>query len=181
MLAGSREDANTRTGTKPVHKFPFKVMVWCGLTYQGATKVIVLPPKTSFDSNFYIKNVLPIVEKEGPRLIGNDFVFQQDGATCHKSGESITYIKNSGMKFISPRHWPANSPDLNVLDYFFWNEVSSRLTVKKFTARDDLIKKIKETVKEIPLKMIQDAINQFRSRVYAVQINQGGLILNKYF
>ena len=47
--------------------------------------------------------------------------------------------------------------------------------------REDLIKKIaKKIAKKIPLKMIQDSIKSFRSRVHAVEMNQGGLILNKF-
>ena len=85
-----------------------------------------------------------------------------------------------GIKFIRPEKWPANSPDLNPLDYFFWSEVETCLQ-KKFNNKFQLVQKIKECVNEIPLKMIQDAIDEFRSRIYAVEKNKGGLILNKYY
>ena len=64
-----------------------------------------------------------------------------------------------------------NSPDLNPLDYFFWDEVAQRLTQKKFSNRNELINKIKETVNEIPLNLIRDAIVEFRSRIYSVEKN----------
>jgi hypothetical protein len=39
---------------------------------------------------------------------------------------------------------------------------------------------IKEKVNEIPQKMVQEAIDQFRSRVHAAFLNKGGLILDKF-
>jgi hypothetical protein len=74
IYAESREDANIAGGLRPEYKFPFKVMVRCGLSYQGPTKMVVLPQKTSFNFDFYIKNVLPVAKKEGIRLIGEDYL-----------------------------------------------------------------------------------------------------------
>ena len=54
-------------------------------TYDGPTKLVFLPEKTSFNSNFYIKNVLPVAQRDGMKLIGKDFVYQQDCATYNKN------------------------------------------------------------------------------------------------
>lgn len=180
IYAASREEANVNGGMKPKHKYPYKVMVWCGITYNGVTDVVVLPKGESFNSKFYIKKVIPIAKRDGIKLIGDDFIYQQDGASCHTSNSSMNALKNLMPSIILPNYWPANSPDLNPLDYFFWNEVAQRLTKKNFKNRQQLIGKIKDTVKEIPLKYIQDAIDEFRSRVYAVEKNDGKLILNEF-
>ncbi len=50
--------------------------------------------------------------------------FQQDGATCHTTDRVLSWLntKFSG-RVISRRnslHWPAQSPDLNPVDYYFW-------------------------------------------------------------
>ena len=84
-----------------------------------------------------------------------------------------------GFSLIGSDIWPPNSPDLNPLDYFFWNEVEDELKTKSFNNVHELAQKIKECVKKISLKSIQDAIDNFRSRVYQVGKNFGGLILNK--
>ena len=181
VYAASRLEVNEDIGLKPTHKFPFKVMVWYGLSYNGPTKIVVLPEKTTFDSDFYTKNVLPVVKEAGNRLIGNDFIYQQDGAACHTSQQTIKCLNEMGIEFIGPEKWPPNSPDLNPLDYFFWSEVENRLKSKSFKNKHELVEKIKESVKEIPLKMIRDSIDNFRSRIGAVEKNQGGLILNKNF
>ena len=60
-------------------------MVWAGITFNGVSDIVILPQKMSFDADFYIENVLPIVKKDGNRLIGPDFTFQRDGAKLHIS------------------------------------------------------------------------------------------------
>jgi hypothetical protein len=143
VYAESREAANEDFGTRPVHKFPYKVMVWAGITFNGVTDIVILPQKTSFDADFYIANVLPIVKKDGNRLIGPDFTFQQDGAKPHTSGATIEAIKSMGISLIGPDTWPPNSPDLNPLNYFFWNEVEVQLKTKTFNNVHELAQKIR--------------------------------------
>ena len=118
VYAESREAANENYGTRPVHKFPFKVMVWAGITFNGVTEIVILPQKTTFNAEFYIENVLPIVKRDGNKLIGPNFTFQQDGARPHTSKATMEAIKSMGLSVIMPDIWPPNSSDLNPLDYF---------------------------------------------------------------
>ena len=180
IYAASRDDANSDMGLHQMKKYPFKVMVWLGMTWNGFTSLVVLPPKKSFNSDFYIESVLPIVSSYGTRLIGTNFVFQQDGASCHTSEKTINQLKNLGITYIGPDKWPPNSPDLNPLDYFVWNEIEDRMKSRKFNGRDGLIKNIKATSNEISLKSIRDVIEKFRSRIYALEKNKGNLKINKH-
>jgi len=180
IYAESRSAANLNGALKPRHKYPFKVMIWIGLTFNGPTQIAVLPPKTSFDSNFYINKCIPIVKRDGLKLIGPDFVFQQDGATSHTSQMTINVLNNEVPCFIRSDQWPANSPDISPLDYFFWNEVASRLKKKNYSNRNKLVGEIKKTINEIPLKSIQDSIDNFRSRIHDLEKNLGRLFLNKH-
>ena len=180
VYAESRKAANMNCGLFSKTKYPFKVMVWVGLTYNGPTTPVFLPPKTSFDSDFYTRKVLPVIKKCGEELIGADFVYQQDGASCHTSVQTLEELENSEISFIAPNHWPPNSPDLNPLDYFFWSETARRLKQKKYKNRAELTQKIKETIKEIPINMVRQAINQFIKRVRAIERREGGLITDLY-
>ena len=40
-------------------------------------------------------------------------------------------FKNEGINLLDNEVWPPNSPDLSPMDYFFWNEVASRMPKKK--------------------------------------------------
>lgn len=50
------------------------------------------------------------------------------------------------------------------------------LKTKKCNNVAQLAQKIKESINEIPIEMIQDSIDNFRSRVHACEKNSGGLI-----
>ena len=63
--AESREAANEDFGTTmPVHKLPFKVMVWTEITFNGVAAIVILSQMTTVDEAFYIENILPIVKRD---------------------------------------------------------------------------------------------------------------------
>ena len=76
-------------GTRPEYKFSFKVMVWIGVNFSGLTQVFILPQKTTLDSDFYVEKLLPIVKRDEIKLIEDNFIFQQDGAKPHTSGQTM--------------------------------------------------------------------------------------------
>ena len=73
------------------------------MAWNGFTSLIVLPPKKLFDSDFYIKNVLPLVEKHGTRLIGPKFIFQKDGATFYTSEVTINELNKLDISYMRPK------------------------------------------------------------------------------
>ena len=53
----NRKHANSIEGFNPRTKFPFKVMIWCGITYNGVSEVVVLPSKKSFIAIFMLRKL----------------------------------------------------------------------------------------------------------------------------
>ena len=49
------------------------------------------------------------------------FVFQQDGALVHRACDTVTFLEQKVIDFISLTLWPPNSLDLNPVDYSFWS------------------------------------------------------------
>ena len=45
--------------------------------------------------------------------------------------------------------WPPNSPDLNPLDFFYWNEVVGNLDDTEVKTYDKFIKKISCAIKKV--------------------------------
>ena len=181
VYAESRNEADNSGGLIELEKFPLKVMCWCAITFNGACKSVFLPPKTSFNADFYVSQVIPIVKAEGERLIGSDFLFQQNGARSHTSKKSMEAFQNTGISLLKGGDWPPNSPDLNPMDYFFWNQVAKHVAKRKYSNRQELAREIEKIIKRITLKMIQDSILNFRSRFNAVEKEKGGLIKNKFY
>ena len=92
IYAKNREYANNIKGRNLRTKFPFKVMIWCGITYNGVFQVIVLPSKKSFTADFYIEKIIPIIKRDGNRLIGDDFFFD-------KMVQAVIHLKKQPKHF----------------------------------------------------------------------------------
>ena len=54
----------------------------------------------------------------------DDVYFPQDGATCHKSGETINFLRKKFLGRVISRNgdynWPPRSCDLTPIDFFLW-------------------------------------------------------------
>ena len=52
--------------------------------------------------------------------------FQQDNAPAHRARETVQLLTCETPDFIGPALWPANSPDLNPVDYQTWGKHRNR-------------------------------------------------------
>jgi len=55
------------------------------------------------------------------------WTLQQDGAPSHTANNTISYLKRENVSFIEPKIWPANSPDLNPVDYAVWGALQQQV------------------------------------------------------
>ena len=108
VYAKSRQEANENGGLLLKKNYPTKVMMWVGLAFNGKCKVVVLPSNESFNGDFYVKNVLPFVNRDGRKLTGDNFTFQQDGASFHTADISMATIEKLKFSVIPPNKWSAN-------------------------------------------------------------------------
>ncbi len=80
----------------------------------------------------YIDLILQTLKEDGEKIIGEDFIFQQDGAECHTAKYSMDWFAAS---HISVLPWPSQNPDLNPIEHL-WEIIK-----KKMDSRPTLIKK----------------------------------------
>lgn len=89
--------------------------------------------RSTLDSAKYITMLRTKVVPELRRRLGDSMAtcwFQQDGAAIHTSRASLQYLRSIfGFRLISLKsdciEWPACSPDLSPLDYWFWARMKS--------------------------------------------------------
>ena len=60
-------------------------------------------------------------------LSGGFFAFQQENAPAHWARETVQMLTCETPDFIAPALWPANSPDLNPVDYRTLGKHRSRM------------------------------------------------------
>ena len=82
-------------------------------------------------------------------------------------------------RFFKSVEWPPSSPDVNPLDYFFWDLLKTKVYQGRvgelFSSEEELKTKIKAVWKDCAtdLKPLRKAIKQFVPRLRAVEEKQG--------
>lgn len=103
--------------------------------------------------------------------------FQQDGATCHTSNDSLSAVREIfGQKVISKRgaiNWPPRSPDLSPLDFFLWGYLKSKVFNSNPVSLEELKENIREEMQNISRNTCEAVIENFRSRLQHCQNSQG--------
>ncbi len=155
-------------------------MVWVGLTEFGATEPFFIEPGQTVDAIYYVRNILPFAKKQGKKLFGKKkWAFQQDGARPHTSQLSQEWCRDNLDYFLPKDKWPPNSPDLNPLDYFYWNEVVTNMRRGIDHTIDSFKEEIKRGCQLVSIEKIKKAINAFEGRVRRVEDNKGAYIPKK--
>ena len=93
-------------------------------------------------------------------------IFQQD--------YSYELLRRETPQFISPDMWPANSPDLNPVNYCIWGMMQERLYQVPIQDVDQLWQRLVETWDGLQHSVVDEAIDQWRKRPEACVHAQGG-------
>lgn len=89
-----------------------KVIVWGGISGYGLTNLEVITETVNAERYIDIlrRNLLPFMEDEMP-LRGA--IFQQDNARPHVARATLSFLEHNNISVLP---WPANSPDLNIIE-----------------------------------------------------------------
>ncbi|CAF1558888.1 unnamed protein product [Rotaria sordida] len=109
---------------------PKGFMVWGGVSSQGKTTLRFVTPGTKVNSNYYINNVLkPFLTKDVPRLFRKGkklkWIFHQDSAPSHTAKETIKFLEQNKIHYITPQEWMPASPDAAPMDYSIWGHLKT--------------------------------------------------------
>ena len=96
------------------------------------------------------------------------YVFQQDGATCHTAIATARFLKREGVEFWSKDMWPPASPDLNPLDYAIWSRLVREVNRVRHTNKESLKNAIREAWEHMDADYLKHVTGRFRSRLERV-------------
>ena len=88
-----------------------------------------------------MQQLLPAIHS----IAGDMFAFQQDSAPAHRARDTVELLRRDTSQFISPDMWPANSPDLNPVDYLIWGMMQERMYRVPIQDVDHLWQRLVET------------------------------------
>ena len=78
--------------------------------------------------------------------------------------------------FLDKDTWPANSPDLNPLDYCIWDEFAQTINWDTVTSKSSLIAELKRSVKKIRLNVVREGCFVWTNRLYRMTQNDGNYL-----
>jgi hypothetical protein len=124
----------------PTVKHPESVMIWGCFSFYGPGRLYVIPKGTTVNSARY-KEILET--RMLPSAIGmypdGDFIFQDDGAPCHRSKVVKAWFQEYG---VTPMHeWPGQSPNINPIENL-WSIMKTMVNRNKSGNRISLIEEI---------------------------------------
>ena len=111
--------------------------------------------------------------RDAPRLYPNGrYLFHQDSAPSHTSNATQEFMR-SRMRFIPKEKWLPKSPDAAPMDYFVWGYLKSILSRSKPKDMAGLKRALKKAWKDLPLELINKALQSWPKRVYQIYKSKG--------
>lgn len=175
VWAVSRAEADKNGGIHRANKFPEKIMVFLAVCSNGVSSVVMFDNEAVNHEN-YIHRCLPVARRLGNRHFGNNWTFQQDGARAHTAANTQEWCTINFPSFIEKDRWPANSPDLNPLDYSVWNEVVQAMRWDKVKCKSSLKSQIQAGVNKIRPEVLLDICANFYSRIRRLARSDGAYL-----
>lgn len=151
------------------------IMVWGAISFKGISILHVIDD--DWKSGNYLKmlkrKLLRNIPNLHPKNSGgeekNRLIFQQDGASIHRSSTINEYFEERGIELLS---WPPKSPDLSLIESV-WAYLKSKLK-RSYDSREELEEDIIEQWHDIPVDFIQNLYNSMFHRIQAVIDMNGG-------
>ena len=108
---------------------------------------------------------------------------KNDGAPSHRAKSVQEFLeKKLKRRFIRAEEWPPSSPDINPLDYFYWDFVKTKVYEGRFGNAFESEKALKKRIKQVwkecakDLVTIRKSIKQFVPRLKAIEEKRGKCI-----
>jgi len=169
----TREYVRRPTKTKYLERYTTKtvkhggksLMVWGAIKSDGSRTIIRCPGilNSVTYQDVLRSGLLPFYESTN--------VFQQDGAPCHTAASTISFLEKERICLLSD--WPAQSPDLNIIESL-WSKLKSRVCKRKTSNIDDLWNICEDEWYAIPNADIKNLFQSITRRLKDVIQKKGG-------
>jgi hypothetical protein len=148
------------------------VMVWGCIGNSNPGELYFVEDKLTGEQ--YIKILQTTMLPSAKKLIGEDFIFQEDNDPKHGGENGCKIVKKwlTDNKIIR-LNWPAQSPDMNPIEHV-WGMLKRRLAPLKPKNLEELRANIKQEFKNIDKQYVSDLIKSMPRRVQALIKAKGG-------
>lgn len=151
-----------------VHSSSGKMMVWGAFSYAGIRPFARVHGRLNAEAycNLLQRHLVPL------DLPGNNFIFQQDNATCHTARRTQRFLQDNNIEVLQ---WPAQSPDINPIENL-WSQIQQQVDRMVVHGMDGLWQAAQDVWMNIEPQVFQNLIRSMPRRVELVIAANGGAI-----
>nr|XP_012152408.1 PREDICTED: uncharacterized protein LOC105664076 [Megachile rotundata] len=138
----------------------WSINLWAGICGDFVVGPYILPNR--LDGPLYkifVEHVLPTLLEEIPLETRKNMYLQHDGAPAHYAADVRSYLDEAFQDRCIGRRgaiaWPARSPDLNPLDFFFWEYLKKEVYRVEVSSPEEAIARIHGAVACITPDMLR--------------------------
>lgn len=163
------------------------INVWCGIIGNRVIGPIIYNGSLTGPRYMeFLENEIENILEELPLNQYATLIWQQDGAPPHNVVPVTRYLNEKYNTWIGrngPIRWPANSPDLTVLDIFLWGYLKNKIYYNRPENVQVLEQRIHEEIlvlnRDFPV-FIMNAINhKLLGNIQKCILNEGGYVENQ--
>ena len=145
------------------------VMVWAACAANGKTNLVFINGK--IDSKKYQdilqENLVPL----GAHIGGKNWMYQQDNATIHVSKSSKEWFTKNKIQLLD---WPANSPDLNIMENIWGILVRDVFkNGRQFSSISEIKKQLINSWAQISNNMLTNLVDSMKDRIFSLIEKKG--------
>lgn len=163
---------------------PQKVNAWSGMVGRHTIGPFFIQGNLNGESYLDLlqTHIVPAIQALFPGEEFQKVWFQQDGAPPHYSVIVRNYLNATfpnrwigrGVVGQLSIKWPARSPDLTPMDFFFWGHLKDRVYKVKPVSVEDLKTSIRDEIFEITPEMLDNALFATYVRLGHCELQEGG-------
>ena len=117
------------------------------MCHEELTRPVIIE-KGRTDSLRYIEEISRIALEYGKKMLGNEFIFQQDRGPPHRQELTPQWCEKDFHDFWTKDRWPANIPELSPLDHCIQEEIRQQMDWNRIMNKQTLMEQIKQGVKK---------------------------------
>lgn len=144
------------------------IMFWGCMSINGVGDLVQIDGNVN--QAVYIELLNNSAFQSGDKLIGQDFILQQDNAPCHKGRNVTSFLNGSSQQVLE---WPPQSPDLNVIEHV-WAYLKRHRNFSLQQTREEAIKNVHQLWNDIPMAFLINLVESMPRRLQAVIDAKGG-------
>ena len=144
-------------------------MVWGGISFYGSSELEGI--QGTQDSESYCEVPETTCIPWAAETCGEEWVFQHDGASTHRSNYTKNYLKSKKVEVLP---WPAKSPDLNIIENV-WRVMARKVYEdgRQFSNVEELGEKILDAWDSITVEYFEKLYESLSKRFFKCDSSKG--------